>query len=183
MKATTGFMELVFILVIMAASIPFLRILIYTMNESQYEYLTDKTLNANTSIEYVIEEDSDTGKKVLVPNFKYTKKYQFQDIIAALFMFDEYAPKSNLIRLAEKENGTVHIMSTPLDLTDYLNFRDKEDLMSFWYTMNPKLVDYKTNSEDGSEWDFYLLEYSSTYDCWVFTAQKNTSPADYFHIG
>lgn len=182
MKATSGFLEIIFILVIMAASIPFLRILIYTMDQSEYEYLMDKTLNGNTSLEYIIEVDPETGNDVLVPNYTTTKKYQFQEIIVSLFTFDEYSPKSNKIRIAELENGVVRI-TKEIDLTDFLNYRDKEDLLDYWMKFDPKLEDYKTNADTGLPWDFYLLEYSSTHNCWIYTAQVEDVYGRYFYVG
>lgn len=89
MKATTGFMELVIVMVFMIAAVPLIITLVATCNSSHVTYLDDKTMyDMSGAIEY--ERDAD-GR--MIPKDMLTIHTDAAGAFLIAVVNDDYCPK------------------------------------------------------------------------------------------
>lgn len=122
MKAISQNMELIIILLFMVGSIPFLNSLIYTTQQQEFRYITDKSSN----IDYVdtyeqLEVTTDTGVHTYynIPKAWVAKNYSRADVLLSMVIIDSNIPDDAL----RVKYSDAHPMTT-WDLTQILNKYD-----------------------------------------------------------
>ncbi len=91
MKASQGFSELIIIMAFMIACVPLLLTLVRTCNNSEMEYLNDKTIYKMTdSVEWVLDDNN--GHKIYVPTNLAPISLDYGGAQVMAVLQDDYCP-------------------------------------------------------------------------------------------
>lgn len=165
MKASGGFIELVLTLSMMTASVPLLLLLISILNNSNINFINDKsTTGLESAIEYKTVTDSDTGALISVPTIDGQIPLEYADVLLSYLIYDEYAPENNKVAVYN---------SDPIDMTTLDNTVRKFDYFSsrYYNTSNPlnlNLSAYKTRVGN------WYMHWDQNKNCWRLTQNYKT---------
>ena len=143
MKGANGIFEIVFIVVLMLASVPLIMLLVMTINNSKMNYLDDKT----------------------AMNYRGNAELKLAQTVLMLSHFDQYGAALDTTGVYTKDSAGNDVV---YDITDRVNSLNRDMFYRDLFTTNPQSVGVATILSDPS----HYLYYDSTTGKWLITTDN-----------
>lgn len=161
MKGANGIFEIVFIVVLMLASVPLIMLLVMTINNSKMNYLDDKTaIEVSNVIDYTVD-----GSGHYVMNYRGNAELNLAQTVLMLSHFDQYGAALDTTGVYTKDSAGNDVV---YDITDRVNSLNRDMFYRDLFTTNPQSVGVATILSDPS----HYLYYDSTTGKWLITTDN-----------